>query len=416
MSGRSVDGIARDCSSGSRPRARPRRTPALAIGADGAQQHPRVVLVTNNCSEPNFICPPFEAALRRTGVSGKIISPDDARGSPSQPFRCWPRRATTSSSSTSSGATHSRRWLRDSRRRASPSSTTRSRPFEAGPRTCRRSCFARTRRRISRAGSRHEMETAPAGPRTSSESSAGSAFQPSRTSSSVSRPGALRASPHARVLVQYSGDFTDPSKCEAIARSQIARGAGSGLQRRGRVRTGHAASRQRAGVWGIGVDTDQSGLGPHILTSVVKRYDVVMLTLLEQVRDGRIPGGVTTAFTLRRPRRHARAASAPRCPPRCAPSSTVSTRRSSRASCTFRERHRPSLGGCAWTATHTRPPRHGDVLGRATHRNRRQHRPRRRIEPRTACGCLHDATQTEPKPRAIPLAPVPAFAVLARHP
>ena len=55
---------------------------------------------------------------------------------------------------------------------------------------------------------------------------------------------------------------------------------------------------KRAGVWGVGVDTDQSGLGPHILTSVVKRYDGVMRTLLEQVRDGQMPGGVTTALTL----------------------------------------------------------------------------------------------------------------------
>ena len=64
---------------------------------------------------------------------------------------------------------------------------------------------------------------------------------------------------------------------------------------------------KRAGVWGVGVDTDQSGLGPHILTSVVKRYDGVMRTLLEQVRDGQIPGGVTTALDTRRPRRDARA-------------------------------------------------------------------------------------------------------------
>ena len=56
---------------------------------------------------------------------------------------------------------------------------------------------------------------------------------------------------------------------------------------------------KRAGVWGVGVDTDQSTLGPHILTSVVKRYDLVMLTLVEQLRGGRLRGGVTTALTLR---------------------------------------------------------------------------------------------------------------------
>ncbi len=37
---------------------------------------PRVVLVTNNCDAQNFVCPGFLAALRRTGVAGKVISPD----------------------------------------------------------------------------------------------------------------------------------------------------------------------------------------------------------------------------------------------------------------------------------------------------------------------------------------------------
>ena len=37
---------------------------------------PRVVLVTNNCDALNFICPGFIAALRRTGVEGRVISPE----------------------------------------------------------------------------------------------------------------------------------------------------------------------------------------------------------------------------------------------------------------------------------------------------------------------------------------------------
>ena len=52
-------------------------TLALSLRADAVQGHPRVVLVSENCSQANFICPPFLQALRRTGVSGKIISPDE---------------------------------------------------------------------------------------------------------------------------------------------------------------------------------------------------------------------------------------------------------------------------------------------------------------------------------------------------
>ena len=53
------------------------------------------------------------------------------------------------------------------------------------------------------------------------------------------------------------------------------------------------------GVWGIGVDTDQSRLGSHILTSVIKGYEAGFERLLEQVRTGRIQTGRTTVLTLR---------------------------------------------------------------------------------------------------------------------
>jgi basic membrane lipoprotein Med (substrate-binding protein (PBP1-ABC) superfamily) len=53
-------------------------------------------------------------------------------------------------------------------------------------------------------------------------------------------------------------------------------------------------------VWGIGVDTDQSILGPFVLTSVIKRYDVAFLGLLRQVRSGRLhTRGGTTVFGIR---------------------------------------------------------------------------------------------------------------------
>ncbi len=78
-----------------------------------------------------------------------------------------------------------------------------------------------------------------------------------------------------------------------------ARGAGVVLHVANRCGLGALRAAKRAGVWGIGVDSDQSSLGPHILTSVVKKYDAVMLTLLRQVRDGRIRAGVTTEVSLR---------------------------------------------------------------------------------------------------------------------
>src|SRR4029450_8183053 len=45
------------------------------------------------------------------------------------------------------------------------------------------------------------------------------------------------------------------------------------------------------GLWGIGVDADQSFLGPHILTSAVKRVDTAVFLAIKSVVDGKFKGG-----------------------------------------------------------------------------------------------------------------------------
>jgi basic membrane protein A len=47
-------------------------------------------------------------------------------------------------------------------------------------------------------------------------------------------------------------------------------------------------------VWGIGVDADQSFLGPHILTSAVKRVDTAVFLAIKRVVDGNFKGGNIT--------------------------------------------------------------------------------------------------------------------------
>jgi basic membrane protein A len=112
------------------------------------------------------------------------------------------------------------------------------------------------------------------------------------------RAGARRASPRAKVFVEYSNDFGDTTKCKAIARRQIARGAGVVFNVAGICGVGALEAAKEAGIWGIGVDADQAFLGPHILTSVVKRYGAGFLRLLRQARAGRIPTGRDTVLTL----------------------------------------------------------------------------------------------------------------------
>ncbi len=56
--------------------------------------------------------------------------------------------------------------------------------------------------------------------------------------------------------------------------------------------------RRRKRVWGIGVDRDQSSLGPHILTSAVKRVDQSVFLTSQAVKDGKFKGGTDAVFNL----------------------------------------------------------------------------------------------------------------------
>jgi basic membrane protein A len=58
------------------------------------------------------------------------------------------------------------------------------------------------------------------------------------------------------------------------------------------------AARER-GIWGIGVDVDQSHLGRHILTSALKRFDVAVFDTIEELARGTLETGRTSRFSLR---------------------------------------------------------------------------------------------------------------------
>jgi basic membrane protein A len=52
-------------------------------------------------------------------------------------------------------------------------------------------------------------------------------------------------------------------------------------------------------VWGIGVDADQSFLGPFILTSAVKRVDQGVYLTIKDVEEGKFEGGRDLVFDLK---------------------------------------------------------------------------------------------------------------------
>ena len=111
--------------------------------------------------------------------------------------------------------------------------------------------------------------------------------------------GARHAVPGVKVLVDYANDFVDPSKCAAVARRQIGRGAGTVFNVAGACGLGTMKAAEEAGVWAVGVDTDQSVLGPHVLTSVLKSFDAGFVEIFRQVKAGRIRRGRDTVLTMR---------------------------------------------------------------------------------------------------------------------
>jgi len=111
--------------------------------------------------------------------------------------------------------------------------------------------------------------------------------------------GAKAADPGIKVLNNYSEDFSDQAKCKQIALNQIEQGAGVIFQVAGGCGLGALDAAKEKDVWGIGVDADQSFLGPHILTSAVKRVDTAVFLAIKSVVDGKFKGGTNMTFGLK---------------------------------------------------------------------------------------------------------------------
>jgi basic membrane protein A len=112
------------------------------------------------------------------------------------------------------------------------------------------------------------------------------------------RAGAEAAVPGTKVIYGYSQDWDDQAKCKELALDQIARGSKVVFQVAGGCGLGALSGAKDKGVWGIGVDADQSFLGPHILTSALKGVDQAVFLTIEGVQDGTWEGGGNAVFGL----------------------------------------------------------------------------------------------------------------------
>jgi len=105
------------------------------------------------------------------------------------------------------------------------------------------------------------------------------------------RAGARRARPGIRVRVAYTGTFMSQHRCEAAANRQIDRGSAVVFDVAGECGFGALQAAGIRGVWGLGVDSDLSYLGPQILASVVKRLDRATQLTVTLFASGQLPGG-----------------------------------------------------------------------------------------------------------------------------
>src|SRR5206468_5192951 len=112
--------------------------------------------------------------------------------------------------------------------------------------------------------------------------------------------GAKAADPTVQTLNAYSQDWVDTAKCKELALKQIAAGSKVVFQVAGGCGLGALDAAKEKHVWGIGVDADQSFLGPQVLTSALKRVDSAVFDTIEQVQKGTFTGGTNAVFGLDR--------------------------------------------------------------------------------------------------------------------
>jgi basic membrane protein A len=108
------------------------------------------------------------------------------------------------------------------------------------------------------------------------------------------RAGVMTTNPKAKVLVGYTGNWTDSAKGKELALSQFERGADIVYHASGQCGLGviEAAKARGKGHFAIGVDSDQDYLAPgFVLTSMIKSVDNAVFEVCKSVQEGTFQPG-----------------------------------------------------------------------------------------------------------------------------
>ena len=107
--------------------------------------------------------------------------------------------------------------------------------------------------------------------------------------------GAIDANPDITVQQFNANSFADSATGKTMANTAITNGADIVFQAAGATGLGVIEACQEAGVYAIGVDSDQSSSAPKtVLTSAMKRVDNAVYDAVQELIDDKLEGGVQT--------------------------------------------------------------------------------------------------------------------------
>ena len=105
--------------------------------------------------------------------------------------------------------------------------------------------------------------------------------------------------PSVKTLNAYSNDFNDAAKCKEIALDQIRNGNSDVVfQVAGDCGLGALDAACEEDVTAIGVDADQNGQGPCVITSALKPLTDSVFGVIEDFTNDEFPGGTNQTFGI----------------------------------------------------------------------------------------------------------------------
>jgi len=104
--------------------------------------------------------------------------------------------------------------------------------------------------------------------------------------------GAKLARPDVEIFERYTGSFTDPAL--------VGSGADINFQAAALTGAGVIDAAKASNTYAIGVDSNQNGMAPgFVLTSMMKRVDVLAYDIIKSVIDGTFEGGVNKQYGIK---------------------------------------------------------------------------------------------------------------------